>query len=283
MKIFLIPNPDKNGSFDCAVKAAAILKEQGHETIAEEQFLKQLSCCKDISFADFASAAAGCDLCIPIGGDGTIIHSAKQILPFSKPILGINMGRVGFLAYLEPSQLELLTRLGTGGYRIEERMLLKAVRENGEEYLALNDLVISRGASSRMIDVEICCDGKPVDEYRCDGMIASTPTGSTAYSLSAGGPILDPTMDSILLTPISPYSLYNRSIVFHPASVLTVTVRGHEGQIMPLSADGETDIPLLNGETVTISRTEDTVKLINLTDKRFYEILTDKLRGRSSF
>ncbi|MEG1773363.1 MAG: NAD(+)/NADH kinase, partial [Oscillospiraceae bacterium] len=165
-----------------------------------------------------------CDALIAIGGDGAIFHSAIDALRYSKPILGINSGRLGFLSQLEAGDLSPLERLKSGDYSIMNRMVLR-VRTHGmadEVRYAINDVVMSRSHLGRIIDLEVRCGDQLVGIYRADGLIFATPTGSTAYSLSAGGPIVDPSVESILMTPTCPHSLYNRSIVFSSDKRLSV-------------------------------------------------------------
>ncbi len=223
-----------------------------------------------------------CDIAVAIGGDGTIIHTAKSAAAFGKPVLGINSGRLGFTAGLELSELSELNRLISGDYNIEERMLLDIVvdGENGtEQYSALNEAVISRGALSRMIEVGVKNGEKPVSTYQADGVIVATPTGSTAYSLSAGGPIVDTALRCLLLTPVCPHSLHSRPYIFDQDAVLTLTPERSESSVF-VTVDGEAAIRIAEGGGVRVSRSDTCAKLIKLKQKSFYQVLDDKLTNR---
>ncbi len=231
---------------------------------------------------DMAELLENCDVAIAIGGDGTIIHTAKKAAAFGKPVLGINSGRLGFTAGLELSELSELNRLISGDYDIEERMLLdiRVDTENGtEQYSALNEAVISRGALSRMIEVHVQNGEKPVSTYQADGVIVATPTGSTAYSLSAGGPIVDTALRCLLLTPVCPHSLHSRPYIFDQDAVLTLTPERSESSVF-VTVDGEEAIRITEGGRVRVSRSDTCAKLIKLKQKPFYQVLDDKLTNR---
>lgn len=231
---------------------------------------------------DMAELIKTCDIVIAIGGDGTIIHTAKSAAAFGKPVLGINSGRLGFTAGLELSELSELNRLISGDYDIEERMLLDIFvdGENGtEQYSALNEAVISRGALSRMIEVSVKNGQKPVSTYQADGVIVATPTGSTAYSLSAGGPIVDTALRCLLLTPVCPHSLHSRPYIFDQDAVLTLTPERSESSVF-VTVDGEAAIRIADGGEVRVRRSDTCAKLIKLKQKSFYQVLDDKLTNR---
>lgn len=231
---------------------------------------------------DMTDLLRRCDVAIAIGGDGTIIHTAKCAAAFNKPVLGINSGRLGFTAGLELSELSELSRLIQGDYDIEERMLLDITvdGENGtERYSALNEAVISRGALSRMIEVSVKNGEKPVSTYQADGVIVATPTGSTAYSLSAGGPIVDTALRCLLLTPVCPHSLHSRPYIFEQDAVLTLTPERSEAAVY-VTVDGEEAIRIADGGHVKVCRSATCAKLIKLKPKPFYQVLDDKLTNR---
>lgn len=236
----------------------------------------------NVSFrSDFDGMVRPCDAIIAVGGDGTIIHCAKNAALADKPILGINVGRIGFVAGLETDEYDLLNRLVTGNYRVEERMMLEIhVQTKAEEktYLAFNEAVVARGTLSRMPDFKVRLNDTKVCEYRADGLIISTPTGSTAYSLSAGGPVIDPQMKCILLTPICPYTLMTRPVVFGPDSRLTIQIQtGRNGKSF-LTLDGGTSFPVTDASTkLDFRKAPYTVKIIKLKNDNFYEILNEKL------
>lgn len=239
---------------------------------------------RDTSFPppDMTDLLEACDVAIAIGGDGTIIHTAKSAAAFGKPVLGINSGRLGFTAGLELSELSELSRLITGDYDTEERMLLDITIDTGngtERYNALNEAVISRGALSRMIEVSVKNGEKQVSTYQADGVIVATPTGSTAYSLSAGGPIVDTALRCLLLTPVCPHSLHSRPYIFDPNAKLTLTPQRSESPVF-VTVDGEEAIRIAEGGKVRLSRSDACAKLIKLKQKPFYQVLDDKLTNR---
>ena len=224
---------------------------------------------------DLKAQTLKADILVVIGGDGTIIHSAKRAAEYSKPVLGLNAGRVGYLAGLEGNELDKLKNLITGDYKIKNRMLL-SVKVGDKEYFSLNDAVISKGPLSRMIDITVTLDGEHIS-YRADGLIAATPTGSTAYSLSAGGPIVDPDLDTIILTPICPQSLYARPILIAPNEEIQISVTPPEDTGAYITIDGEQACPILEGQTVTVKRADNMrVGIIELQKGVFLNALADK-------
>lgn len=278
MKAMIIPNLEKPTAKECTKEVADVLNKFGIEVLLCDYYNLILSDIK-AQFLKYHEGINSCDVIIVIGGDGTIIHAAKHAVDSNKPLLGINVGRLGFMAGLEMSELSQLERLKDGNYNIEERMLLECVHHSSEsqnKYLALNDIVVSNGALSRIVDLDISCDERYIMSYRADGVIISTPTGSTAYSLSAGGPIIEPSINCISLTPICPHSLLSRTVIFKKENV--ITVRGSKLNCHPIyiTVDGETGANLKKQDFVEIRRSDKTVKLITLKDKSFYEVLSNK-------
>ena len=221
------------------------------------------------------------ELIIAIGGDGTILHAAKSAALKQLPVLGINTGRLGFMAGLEVDELERLERLFSGDFEIDNRMMLE-VRVSGNDgvFYALNDAVVSRGSLSRIIDIMVTSNGREVAGYRADGIIISTPTGSTAYSLSAGGPIVDPLLESIGITPICPHSLISRTILFEPNSQISILPHNLQEKEAWLTIDGQNIVRLENGAEVFVSRSKLKTKLVRLKDISFYEVLKNKMNER---
>lgn len=224
---------------------------------------------------------AECDLAIAIGGDGTILHTAKRAAAYDKPVLGLNTGRLGFMAGLEHDELPLLQKLFTGEYETESRMLLSVRVGDSQERYCLNDAVIARGALSTLMEIRVRDDAGDVLEYRADGLILATPTGSTAYSVSAGGPVLDPAVECILATPICPHSLFSRSVVFHSSTKLSVTTAFRQEGETYLTLDGEDSLLLPPGQWVHVCKATDrTVRLIRLKPGSFYKVLQKKMIDR---
>ena len=221
------------------------------------------------------------DVLIAVGGDGTIIQVAKGAAQYGKAVLGINVGRLGFVATLERHELDQLEKLVQGAYTVEKRMMLD-VSIGGEErhYSVLNDAVLSRGTYSHILDLEVLLNNESICNYRADGLIVSTPTGSTAYFLSAGGPVVDPSLDCIGLVPICPHSLFTRPVVFGGEATLCARAHcGSEEEIL-LSLDGETILPIHSAVPVTIRRSPLTAGIIRLNHKNFYQVVNDKLAER---
>ena len=229
---------------------------------------------EDIKSSDFA---------IAFGGDGTIIHAAKLCSAYKKSVLGINGGRLGYTAGIEQDELELLKKLKLGEYFIDKRMMLEVTvsGENGEKKLyCANDAVVSRGSLSRIVDISLEVGENEILHTRSDGVIVSTPTGSTAYSLSAGGPVVDPRIESILLTPICTHSLFARSIVFDSNSEICVTVPESEKEVICISCDGDDSIVIPAGSKLIIKKSKVYADFIRIKNDSFIDILNSKLSQR---
>jgi len=222
------------------------------------------------------------DLLVTLGGDGSMLRAARMSAPHGVPILGVNLGRLGFLAEVEPEQWrEFLPRVLEGGYRIEERMMLHAESRRGDQLLgsheALNDVVVSRGSLARVVRVHAHIDGFHLTHYVADGLIVSTATGSTAYALAAGGPILPPTLDNILLIPIAPHLSMNRAIVLDQGA--TVDMRVVTDHQVILTVDGQFEFTLLDGDRVTVTASPHIARFVRLhSPAHFYRTLMARLR-----
>lgn len=222
------------------------------------------------------------DLVIVLGGDGTILEASHRAAPLKKPMLGINLGRLGYMAELEINEIDLLEEVVKGNYEIDERMIIRVeiLDKNGEQrYLsfALNDAVISKGSVSRIVDLLLLEGGVEVSNYRADGIIIATPTGSTAYSMSAGGAVVDPRLSCICVTPVCPHSLSSRPIIFPADSIIDVKNTCVREKMLYLTIDGKTNHELLYGETVRITRSNLTAKLVRLKNHGFYSKLQNKI------
>ncbi len=284
LKIAVLPNLTK---MDAAFHTTRILKKLLALGAQPLMLGKDCPLFGDLALYHESSAAllTECDVVIAVGGDGTIIRAAKEAMQFDRPVLGINVGRLGFVAGLETDELDRLKNLIEGKFILDERMVLKAELDcDGlqRQYYALNDAVIARGALSRILDLEVLFNETIVCDYRADGLILSTPTGSTAYSLSAGGPVIDPSMKCILLSPICPHSLMTRTVVFGEASKLKVRVNssGNESEAF-LTIDGEISISLKDFNSyIHFEKAPQTAKIIKLKNTNFYEIVNNKLAER---
>jgi NAD+ kinase len=225
--------------------------------------------------------AAQVDLLLVLGGDGTLLSMARLVGDLNVPILGVNLGGLGFLTALTADELfPALEALLRGELLVEERMMLTArVTRQGErlsEYVALNDVVITKSAMSRIINLDVSVEGQFATAYRADGLIVSTPTGSTAYSLSAGGPIVFPTMDAVVLTPICSHTLTNRPIVLPASQPIDVTLQSD--QDVMLTMDGQVGFHLKRGDRVEIRQAAARIRLLRFPQKHFFSVLRTKLK-----
>ena len=221
------------------------------------------------------------DLAAVFGGDGTMLQAARKFAPASTPVIGINMGKFGFLSEATmPEAREALQLALQDGCPVQERMMLHCLLErDGEallETLALNDAVASRTSLSRLITLDLAVNGEPVTTYRADGLIVASPVGSTAHSLAAGGPLLLPQLEAFVVAPICPHTLSNRPIVLPPDSVIEMRPRGY-AENPALTVDGQIYMPLQEGDTVRIRRAEPRLKLIQTGRRTFFQTLRDKL------
>ena len=283
MKIAILPNLNKADAHKHTIRIIRKLINLGADILMYAKYHDYFHYDGIVFYQDFYEMVTYCDVMIAIGGDGTIIHAAKHAAIAGKPLLGINLGRIGFVAGLGLTELDRLQDLVDGRYHIEKRMMLQVAvtqEKQQETYYALNDAVISRGALSRMIDLNVGFHDNKISHYRADGLIISTPTGSTAYSLSAGGPVIEPVMRCMLLTPICSHSLFSRSVLFGGDARLTVqTAAGDDNEIF-LTIDGETSVQIHEEDTVAIQAADIEVSLIKIKDISFYEVLNEKLSER---
>jgi NAD+ kinase len=224
------------------------------------------------------------DCILVLGGDGTILQTARQAAIYRKPILGINLGRLGFLAEAEMSDYDfILDTLAAGTYKTERRMMLEAVliREGRQvsRFIALNDVAVAKASFARIIHLKAEIDGEFVSNYAADGILVSSPTGSTAYSLSAGGPVIYPSMECLLLTPVCPHTLNSRPIVTKAGSSIAIEVVDRNRDIQ-LTIDGQEAVDLRDGDKILISRSDLETQLIRLSGYSFFNLLRSKLSTR---
>ncbi len=220
---------------------------------------------------------------IVVGGDGTILRVARDLADWNLPVLGINLGHKGFLAEIEVEQMErFLQYIATEQYDFQERMMLEALLYRKEKqlgsYLALNDIVVARGPFSRNIKVDSFINNDFMESYSGDGVIIATPTGSTAYSLSAGGPIVNPIMELFVITPICPHSLYNRSVIISGTDTMSLRVDSRQVEVV-LTVDGQVRFTLESDDQIIVRRAEQKVKLVCFHENSFYRLLHQKLKA----
>ena len=278
-----MPNLTKKGAYETSVRAVKILSELDMQILMECSLSRLYKDENIIFFGSEYTMLKSCDMVLTIGGDGTIIHAARKSAPLDKPLLGINTGRLGFVAELEPNELDMLQRIAEGNYSVEKRMMLKVTCKNNDFY-AMNDAVISRGSLSRLIDIDVSLaeDRGYICSYRADGLIVSTPTGSSAYSLAAGGPVVEPTMKCIVMTPVCSHSLFARPVVFSHKSQLAVSASCDDNTQVYLTLDGAKTLTIARSDMIYITSSKIETKLIKFKDKSFYKVLNDKFteKGR---
>ena len=278
-KAFVFANLIRPNVFPCAEKLVEILAKNRVETYMVPE-AKELISLENINYSEPEAALPDVDIVFIIGGDGTILRAAKHAIKYDKPIIGINAGRLGFLSDIEAESLFEIEKLFKIGCSIEKRTVLEI--DCGEKSaLAINDVFVSKSEPGKIAELFVECNGHEVCRYRADGIVLSTPDGSTAYSMSAGGPILDTGLNAIIMTPVCPHSLISCSVVFSPEKVITVGSSLIFGEKeLDVVVDGEKVFELNKDEKITVKCSEKYVKFINLSGRGFYEILNQKIIGR---
>lgn len=276
--IGLLSNPGKESALSVAGECVKICSDLGLRVVVSSELAASL---EGNGFEISDTPARYTDLLLVLGGDGTILRAAASAARADIPILGVNLGRMGFLAEAEPALLrEALEAVNAEEYRIERRMMLEACISEGERVLALNEIVLSRGHCTRMIGIDALVDDMLVDHYIADGLIVSSPTGSTAYSLSAGGPVVSPDVSCFILAPICPHSLQSRPIVLSDRAQITLKVNSREPREgMLLSIDGQHIYSIQNQtDEIRIRRADVDARFIRLNqEERFFKKLRSKL------
>ena len=281
-KIILCPNPNRDQGMAATKTAENILREMGFRTVVCSPFKDQ----KEGAFADYdvrslPQEMKGADLMVTFGGDGTILHLAKLAALNKLPVLGVNMGGLGFIAELEAGELETLRKLKSWDFETESRMMLdvSVIRDGKQIYtnLGLNDAVIREGPISHVIHLKISSDGRHLADIAGDGVIISTPTGSTAYSLSAGGPVVEPVAQTMVVCPICTHNMRFSSYVLSPEHVLTVELERNGRKPVYLFVDESRAFPLKADDQILVRRSKYAMKLVRLTEKSFCEIFAQKM------
>ncbi len=278
-RVGLIANPEKPDVVRLVRRAEKLISAARRTVVLEANTAAMLGV-RPRNACEMADLAAATDLILVFGGDGTMLKAAREVAGQPTPMLGVNAGHLGFLTAVSPNHLKAaLHRVWDGRYQLEERALLNGVVRRGNDessLVALNDFVLSRGLTSRLIELEVRVNGELLTRYRCDGFIASSPTGSTAYSLAAGGAIVSPDTEALTLTPICPHTLSIRPVVVNLAS--TVSVRLLSPRLTAiLAADGQQQVELASGDSVTIGRSDRPVRLLRLEGASFFSTLRLKL------
>ena len=276
-------NTEKAASRAAVLAAAEVVHRAGKQVLTETATAKLAGISQGV-YPNVAKLARACDLLLVFGGDGTILRAAKELNGAQTPLAGVNLGGLGFLTAIAAHELDTtLPRVLAGEFVLEPRPLLAATSSPGAPlpFLALNDFVLSRKAEPRLIELDVFVDDQEVTRYRCDGLIICSPTGSTAYSLSAGGAIVAPSAEVFTLTPICPHTLSNRSIIINSNSRIAIRAASRVPEIM-LAGDGERlmDVPL--DTTVQIARSRHYLRLVRLPTTSFFQTLRQKLQWSGS-
>lgn len=281
-KAVLIPNTKKDISLQLTKEIASVLLSSGARLRLSKEFSDSGI---EADFAERSRLFDDADFVVTVGGDGTILGVAEELSDRGIPVIGVNLGRLGFMAELEPSEIGLLKHILTDNYSIDKRMMLDvSIVRNGESvasYRALNDVVVGKGSISKIAELELFCNSTHVSSFKSDGLIVSTPTGSTAYSLSAGGAIIDTTIDCILLTPVCPHSFTNsRPIIFSSSSVLEIKDVQDGDSNTYLTVDGKSNEILYCSDVVKVVASQKTTDLIRLKKEEFYNRVYLKIAER---
>ena len=284
-KVVLTPNPYRDKNFQTVRLAAQILKDAGLEARICLPFEvdRNFELPKDMHFHRLDREMKDAELVICFGGDGTILHMAKAATRHGIPILGVNIGTMGFMAELESTELDRLSALAKGKYTLDSRMMLDVTVHRDRDIIfhdiCLNDAVITKGAVARIVHLSVKCDDVQAMECGGDGIIIATPTGSTAYSLSSGGPIVEPEAKNIIITPICAHDVGSRCIVASENRVITLELSRNARRNAFLSADGGKALKLNMGDVVTVRRSNMMTKLVRLKDRSFYDVVNMKFKN----
>ena len=284
-RVILTPNPYRDKGFQTVRTTQKILHEAGLETRICLPFEvdRNYELPRDLRFSRMDREIQNADLIVCFGGDGTILHIAKTATRAGLPILGVNIGTMGFMAELEATELDQLKKLATGEYSIDSRMMLDVTVQRDRDIIfhdiCLNDAVITKGAIARIVHLTVECDGVQAMECGGDGIIVATPTGSTGYSLSAGGPIVEPDAHNIVISPICAHDIVSRCIVASDRRVVTVALSHNAKRSAYLSVDGGKALRMNMGDVATIKKSHLETKLIRLKDRSFFDVVNMKFKN----
>lgn len=283
--IVLCPNPERDRGFAVTFRAKELLETAGYKTLISPTYTDRRTQAQleEYGMVPLEQAAEDCSLLICFGGDGTLLKASRSVLKQEIPILGVNLGHKGFMAELEPQELELILKAANGEFGTISRMMADvAIYRDGRviyEDTALNDAVLR--ATATTLNVVVYGDGSKIMDYRGDGVIAATPTGSTAYSLSAGGSLVEPTAENLLLTPICAHMMSVRPFVLAPDRQLTITTNNNGDKRIWVSVDGGNLIPFYDGDELRVKKSQYKTTTVSLAKKSFYDIAYEKLGDRT--
>ena len=282
--VILTPNPYRDKNFATVREAMRILKDAGinYKLCLPFDVDRSFELPKDLRFHRLEREIGNAELVICFGGDGTILHMAKAATRRGIPILGVNIGTMGFMAELENTELSKLAQLATGDYTVDSRLMMDVTVQRDRDIIfhdiCLNDVVVTKGAVARVVHLFVNCDGIQAMECSGDGVIVSTPTGSTAYSLSAGGPIVEPEAKNIIVTPICAHDMGARCIVASDQRVITIGMASNARRNAYLSVDGGKALRLNMGDVATIRKSKLETKLLRLKERSFYDVVNAKFK-----
>lgn len=280
MTVFVYPNLEKKNALECTIEACEVLHNNDARILMNDGYSELINL-EYVEHISESESLDNCDVIVCVGGDGTILRAASLAVKFDCAVLGINCGRLGFMSSLERADIAKLADLCHGKYAIESRMMLDVViaRSDGTHITcqALNDAVVSHGVASRIQDFTVIADGVTISSLRADGLIFSTPTGSSAYSLSAGGPIIEPSIDCIEFTQICPHSLFSRTMLISPERVIEVKYNADEGSKIAVSVDGRTPIMLNPLDRLFVKRSEYKVNFVDMNANNYFNSIGKKL------
>lgn len=283
-KIGIIPNIEKDLDLFYTKKVIKTIVGLGGRALISNDVSKLIgeTCAESYNREELIGNA---ELVICLGGDGSFLKVARKVYKQKLPVLGINLGSLGFLAEVDKSEIETaMARIISGDYEVEERMMLDVSVKKDDKTIysdvALNDIVISRGALSRIIHLKTFINDEFVDTFPGDGLIISSPTGSTAYSLSSGGPIVEPKIDLLIITPICPHILYSRSFITEGNSTVKILLSEGSSSDAMVTADGQIGFPIREENVIEIKKSDCTVKMIQMKKKNFFNILRNKIYYR---
>lgn len=279
--IAICPNPYRDLGCETALRAATVLREAGFDSVICPVYIgdDDGAVPADLTVDVLSEVAKDCTLAVVIGGDGTILEAVRQLRGAALPILGVNLGTKGFMTALEPNELSLIVDAAKGLYKPSRRMMLQVeLRRGGQSVCcgqALNDAVIH--GYGECVKITAWCEGERMTGFTGDGVILSTPTGSTGYSMSAGGPIVEPDAENIILSPICAHVMGARSFVLDPSRVVTIHTELQHGRRAYLSIDGASGIDLQSGDEILVSRAQNVTLMADMGRKSFYELAFEKL------
>ncbi len=282
--VFIWPNTGKENMVSAVVRLCELMERCSMQVILPHESLVLGLPQDNIQYISPEEGVRLCDIVLSLGGDGTILHIAELAAHASKPMIGVNLGHIGFITELEYSEIEQIEHVFSGNYTLDCRMMLDlSVEREGtciHRQTALNDIILTKSNPFRVIHVDIQAGGVPATSFLGDGVVIATPTGSTGYSLSAGGAILEPAAENIVITPICAHNFYAKPMVFSPEREIIIAATGPDGSGVGISADGRSCINLLPSDRVVIRKSNVKTQLIRVKGNRFFQILQQKFSGR---